>query len=138
MGGEMWKIVTAEDDRAAFTLRLAFALHSAGLSQITNTELARDFNARSNMKPLTVHAVRKWKVGESIPTQARLLVLADWLEVSPEWLRFGDETRQTSTSTADLPGMVNPSLISDIGRLDSTDRGLVRELVNVLLHKVKN
>lgn len=133
----MWKIVTAEDERAAFTCRLASALVRAGFSQISNTGLAREFNARSRTKPLTVHAVRKWMAAESIPTQPRLLVLADWLAVSPEWLRFGDETRQTPSSTAEIPEMGNASLISDIGRLDPIDRGLVRELVNVMIHTLK-
>jgi hypothetical protein len=30
-------------------------------------------------------------MGEAIPTQDRLQVLADWLSVSPSWLRYGED-----------------------------------------------
>lgn len=38
-----------------------------------------------------MHAARKWVMGESIPAHARLRVLADVLQVSATWLRFGEE-----------------------------------------------
>jgi hypothetical protein len=34
--------------------------------------------------------VRKWLVGESIPTQAKLLILSRMVGADPNWLRFGD------------------------------------------------
>jgi hypothetical protein len=34
-------------------------------------------------------------MGEGIPTQDRIQVLANWLNVSPSWLRFGEELGDT-------------------------------------------
>jgi hypothetical protein len=48
------------------------------------------FNARNPKLAVSVHAARKWLMGESIPTQARLRELTAVLQVSPTWLRFGE------------------------------------------------
>ena len=55
------------------------------------TVLQRVFNERNNDLAISVHAARKWLMGEAIPTQARLRNLAAVLGVSATWLRFGDE-----------------------------------------------
>ena len=38
--------------------------------------------------PITVHAARKWLVGDAIPTQDKMRALAQWLAVPADWLRF--------------------------------------------------
>lgn len=35
-------------------------------------------------------AARKWLKGEAIPTQDKIHILARWIGVSPQWLRFGE------------------------------------------------
>jgi hypothetical protein len=55
------------------------------------TELQRAFNARNPKLAVSVHAARKWLMGEAILIQARLQELAAVLQVSPTWLRFGEE-----------------------------------------------
>jgi transcriptional regulator with XRE-family HTH domain len=55
------------------------------------TELQRAFNAQNPELAISVHAARKWLMGEAMPTQARLRELAAALAVSPTWLRFGEE-----------------------------------------------
>lgn len=133
----MARSFTAEAERAAFTSRLATALCGAGYPHISNVALVREFNARSQLPPLSVHAVRKWVVGESIPSQERLLVLASWLAVSHAWLRYGDELRVTASLPAYHQSAEDASLLLDIKRLDSGDLNLVRELVNLLLNTVE-
>ncbi len=59
------------------------------------TVVQREYNSRSNQPPISSHAVRKWLMGEAIPTQDRIQVLANWLNVSPSWLRFGEELGDT-------------------------------------------
>ena len=53
-----------------------------------------------------VHAssCRKWLFAEAIPTQEKLLVLAQMLQVSASWLRFGhvNEVRESSPAAAPL------------------------------------
>lgn len=50
----------------------------------------REFNQRYWGKPVTLHAVRYWLRGESIPTHDKILCLAEWLGVEPSVLRYGE------------------------------------------------
>jgi hypothetical protein len=77
-------------ERAQFAKRVAAALLARGMPA-SPTELQRAFNARNPKLAISVHAARKWLMGEAIPTQARLRELAAVLAVSPTWLRFGEE-----------------------------------------------
>jgi transcriptional regulator with XRE-family HTH domain len=80
----------AEPEQAQFSERLAAALVARGMPA-SATVLQRVFNERNNDLAISVHAARKWLMGEAIPTQARLRNLAAVLGVSATWLRFGDE-----------------------------------------------
>lgn len=53
--------------------------------------LEREFNRRYWGPPVSFQAARRWLLGEAIPTQDRLQVLAEWLDVDPHWLRFGEK-----------------------------------------------
>lgn len=53
--------------------------------------LEREFNQRYWGRPMTLHGVRRWLQGETLPTQNKLLTLAEWLGVEPQALRFGNE-----------------------------------------------
>lgn len=78
-------------EKAAFTQRLSRALKDARIESGSPTLFAREFNRRYHGRPISVHAARKWLTGESIPTQDKLRLLAAWLGVSTEWLRFGEK-----------------------------------------------
>ena len=56
--------------------------------------LEREFNTRYWGKPMTLHGVRRWLRGETLPTHEMLLVLAEWLGVPPQQLNFGDEIQR--------------------------------------------
>jgi transcriptional regulator with XRE-family HTH domain len=79
----------AELERTQFTKRVQAALVARGMPA-SATELQRAFNAQNPKLAVSVHAARKWLMGESIPTQARLRELAAVLAVPPTWLRFGE------------------------------------------------
>jgi transcriptional regulator with XRE-family HTH domain len=79
----------AEPERKYFSERLKKALKDNKID-VRPSLLARGFNLRAEGASVTAHAVRKWLVGEAIPTQERILILAKWLNVSAAWLRFGD------------------------------------------------
>ena len=83
------KPFTAPHERRQFADRLIVSLARRGL-ETSPSSLVKVFNARSEDVPITLHAFRKWLKAESMPTQRRVCVLAEWLEVTPEWLRFGD------------------------------------------------
>ena len=56
--------------------------------------LEREFNLRHYGKPMTLHGVRKWLIGESIPPYEKIITLAQWLKIPPEDLTFGLEIKQ--------------------------------------------
>lgn len=72
------------NEREGFSERLQQALRNADYSAESPTQLAHEFNIRFEGKPITVHAARKWLVGEAIPTQEKLRTLAHWLGVPAE------------------------------------------------------
>lgn len=56
--------------------------------------LERNFNQHYFGKPITLHGVRKWLIGESIPPYDKIIALAAMLHVSPEELTFGLEIKK--------------------------------------------
>ena len=40
-----------------------------------------------------MQAARRWLRGEAIPAQDKMQVLAEWLKIEPEVLRFGEAVR---------------------------------------------
>lgn len=82
-----------ENDKAQFADRLREAMRAAGYEP-RPVVLEREFNTRYWGKPMTLHGVRRWLRGETLPSQEKLLVLAEWLAVPPQQLRFGSEVAQ--------------------------------------------
>lgn len=73
-----------------FAVRLAQAMRESGYNPKPSV-LEREFNQRYWGKPMTLHGVRRWLLGETLPSQDKLIVLAEWLGVPPHQLRFGEE-----------------------------------------------
>lgn len=118
-------------EREGFKLRLHQALQDRHYSVERPTQLAGDFNARFSGPSVTVHAVRKWLIGESIPTQDKMRALAEWLGVSVEWLRYGNESGAPLEAPASTTAQIN--LLAELRMLTSHDQTLVREIVRILL-----
>jgi transcriptional regulator with XRE-family HTH domain len=78
------------DEKQGFSRRLRETLKRAGVDAGGPAALAREFNLRYDGTPVTVQAVRKWVSGNSLPSQDKIRALALWLEVSPQWLRYGE------------------------------------------------
>lgn len=73
-----------------FAARLRQALVDAGYEPRPSV-VEREFNLRCWSKPVTLHGVRRWLKGETLPTEDKMVILAEWLNVSPRYLRFGDQ-----------------------------------------------
>ena len=78
-------------ETSAFSERLRLALQGVGVRP-SPTLVANEFNLRYWGKSITPHTARNWLIGKSIPMQDKLRVLADWLQVNPDVLRFGRPT----------------------------------------------
>src|SRR5688572_13028656 len=82
------------DEKVAFTKRFKDALRKAGVDTGSYTRVAREFNLRYPGDPVSTQAVRKWMMGEALPSQDKIRALALWLDVGAQWLRFGDGERK--------------------------------------------
>lgn len=124
-------LVLAERD--AFAQRLLVSLFNAGIGQ-SPTALARQYNARFPMAPVTNHAVRKWMLAEALPTQKRLELLAEMLGVSSQWLRYGEGSTQMQPGASREP-IHNDivMMLKDLKLLDAAARDLLIALVQKML-----
>jgi hypothetical protein len=121
--------------QSQFGARLRGALMNAGCS-ISPTTFAREFNLRCDGFAITPHAARKWLEGRSIPTQGKLILLARWLLLSPEWLRYGSVSGACDhTVEQGIVGITSAdvSLLRDLHRLDGKSRAMVGDLIALLL-----
>lgn len=130
--------MNSSNERESFSERLQTALKNAHYSPDSPTRLAREFNIRFDGRPITVHAARKWLVGEAIPTQEKLRMIAHWLGVPAEWLRFGGTDGdavghgETAGGTARFES-ADVKLIADLQRLDEHHRQIAREFIRMLV-----
>lgn len=84
-------------DKQGFGRRLARAMAAAGYDPKPSV-LAREFNERYLGEPVTLHGVRRWLLGEVMPTEDKLAVLARWLNADPEELRVGKKAVKSKAS----------------------------------------
>jgi transcriptional regulator with XRE-family HTH domain len=130
--------MNSSTERESFSERLQQALKNAHYSPDSPTRLAREFNIRFEGRPITVHAARKWIVGEAIPTQEKLRTLANWLGVPAEWLRFGgSEIGAAGSEGGQAPAArfesADVKLVADLQRLDDQHRQIAREFIRMLV-----
>jgi len=126
----------ADKERSDFSERLQQALRNAHYPSYSPTRLSREFNVRFSGRPITVHAARKWLVGEAIPTQEKVRALADWLGVQVNWLRFGG-AEGASDGTATRHPIEDVDMMVDLQRLDAHHKALAREFIRVLVRAAK-
>ncbi|MCW5604860.1 MAG: hypothetical protein KIT18_09985 [Burkholderiales bacterium] len=111
-------------------------MEKAGIDVRRPTLVAREFNRRYLDKPVSMYGVRKWLTGESIPSQDKVVVLAAWLGVSPEWLRFGPTTSTPATQLQQaVASFESDDLVffRNYRKLTSEHRLAVREVTLTLL-----
>ena len=121
-------------EREAFSRRLRQALANIGDDGESPTRLAREFNRHYPGAPISLHAARKWLLGDAIPAQDKLRILAEWLNVKAEWLRYGEMAgAPTPVYTVTEPrSTIDFNLARDIAGLPLAQQEVVRALVQVL------
>ena len=125
---------TLASERDDFRQRLAQALANIGCP-VRASVLAREYNHRAAGATVSLHGARKWLRGEAYPTQERLSILARWLNVSPQWLRFGEAPMRESTPANDETLIPQDELVllDDFRRLDPRSQAVVRDMIRSLL-----
>jgi hypothetical protein len=115
-------------EQQSFALRLKAALASADVP-VKVTEVWKQFNSLSNDSPVTQHAVRKWLMGQAIPTQQRIRVLSAWLKVESNWLRFGENSDEDERKA---PSIDEKMLLKSYRRLPLIERQKLLSLIQTM------
>ena len=102
-----------------FATRLKVAMAAKSIRH-SSTILTNLFNAEFDGKTVTIHTVRNWTLGLSMPTHDKLVVLAKLLDTSAEQLRYGRHSEKTLT-LQNADGSEN--------ELTSTQQQLVRKYI---------
>jgi len=120
------------NEKAEFAKRLCDAMTQAGYA-LRPVVLEREFNTRYWGRSVTLQAVRRWLRGEAIPSQEKLQVLAEWLKVEPQVLRFGEAVRtsiqQHKQRWDEGVGYLERETFDAFLKLPAPQRKLIREVI---------
>lgn len=120
-----------QQEKKLFAERLNKALLEAK-HPISPTYLANEFNNRYNGQPISVQSANNWLLGKAIPNQDKLAILALWLNVSNQWLRFGD-IDQTNTPNINSLESMDLDFLLKFRRLSNSQKRLVISLIDEIL-----
>jgi transcriptional regulator with XRE-family HTH domain len=120
------------NDKLEFALRLKNAMVDVGLQPKPGV-LYNLFNTRYWGRSVSFQAVSKWLKGEAIPTQDKLQVLAQLLNVKPEVLRFGSTVRDAvygrRSRWDESIGYLERETLDTFLRLPPAQRKVLREVI---------
>ena len=128
--------MSTSTETQAFALRLRQALDSCCV-RLSPTVVANEFNLRYWGRSITPHTARNWLLGKAIPTQDKLRVLADWLQVGPDELRFGQAAALQKVGegleSGESLSMVDREMLNRYLSLSLHYRKTVRDVVSALV-----
>ena len=132
------------DEKLDFSKRLKLALKRSPKPVNGAAELALQFNLRHSNDSITAQSAHNWLTGKARPTVDKIETLANWLNVSAHWLRYGPPNdakqkqpagvrrtklqaeKDTSLSEAET------KLVAQFRRLSAYQRHLIAELTEQL------
>ena len=120
------------NEKIEFTERLRAAMTQAGYVASPSV-LEHEFNLRWPGKSISNQAAWGWLNSRSIPTQDKLQVLAEWLKVEPDVLRFGNAVRlsvqQHKKRWEEGLGYLERETFDAFLQLPATQRKIIREVI---------
>ena len=117
-----------------FAARLEQAMAAKSI-KLSPTVLGNLFNSVFDGRAVTPHTARNWMLGKSMPTQEKLVVLAELLDTSAEQLRYGRYSEKTlmisnaDGSETELTGS-QQQLVRKYIMLSAIQQRLVSDLVD--------
>ncbi|HRM14270.1 MAG TPA: XRE family transcriptional regulator [Acinetobacter parvus] len=128
-----------EDQKTLFAKRLSIAMQAKGY-QPKAAVLEKAFNLNYSGKPMSLHGVRKWLIGEAIPSGDKLLALAKWLDVPPEELAFDKDIKkaieQREARWKEEIGYKDKDVVEAYLALPTAQKKIIRETI-IEFSKVK-
>ena len=120
------------NEKIEFTQRLREAMTQAGYV-VSPSVLEHEFNLRWPGKSISNQAAWGWLNNRSIPMQDKMKVLAEWLKVEPDVLRFGDAVRlsvqQHKKRWDEGVGYVERETFDAFLQLPAAQRKIIREVI---------
>ena len=122
-------------EKTEFSARLRHAMQAAGYA-VSPTVLEHEFNLRWHGRSISTQAAWSWMNNKAIPTQDKVQVLAEWLKVEPEVLRFGEAVRKSVKQHQQLweggMGHWERETCEAFLRLPAAQRKIAREVIFAL------
>lgn len=124
--------MSSQTEKNKFSKRLKQALLDSN-HPISPTYLSNEFNNRYDGQAVSVQSANNWLLGKSIPNQDKLSILAIWLNVSNQWLRFGDTA---SNEFLEYNSKENPDFdyFLKFRSLDTNKKNIIKSLIDEFLH----
>lgn len=125
-------------EKEAFSQRLKQLLLAKNWPTNSPTWLAKEFNIRFSGNSVSVQTANNWLLGNAIPSQDKLQILAAWLNVSTHWLRFGEtdlSAQQDSNDNHKNLQLYMDDLPQKISKLTPKQKQIVYNLVEEFLLK---
>lgn len=120
------------NEKIEFSNRLRDVLVKAGYVASPSV-LEHEFNLRWYGRSISNQAAWGWLNNRSIPTQEKLQVLAEWLKVEPQVLRFGEAVRtsiqQHKQRWDEGVGYLERETFDAFLKLPAPQRKLIREVI---------
>lgn len=120
------------NEKVEFSNRLRTAVVAAGY-EARPSVIEREFNLRWHGRSISTQAAWSWLNAKSMPSQDKVQVLAEWLKIEPQALRFGmhvvlavQEHRQRWSEGL---GYLERETIDAFLQLPAAQRKLIREVI---------
>ncbi|HRP21880.1 transcriptional regulator [Alicycliphilus denitrificans] len=120
------------NEKIEFSNRLRQAMADAGYAASPSV-LEQEFNLRWYGRSISNQAAWNWLNSKAVPTQDKIQVLAEWLKVEPEVLRFGEAVRHSVQEYRQRwdegVGYLERETFDAFLRLPAPQRKLIREVI---------
>lgn len=120
------------NEKIEFSNRLRDAMTQAGYAASPSV-LEHEFNLRWHGRSISNQAAWGWINSRAIPTQDKVQVLAEWLKVEPQVLRFGEAVRlsiqQHKQRWDEGVGYLERETFDAFLQLPTPQRKLIREII---------
>lgn len=120
------------NEKLEFSNRLRAAMTAAG-HQARPSVIEREFNLRWHGRSISTQAAWSWLNSKSIPAQDKIQVLAEWLKIEPEVLRFGEAVRhsvqQHQKRWDEGVGYLERETFDAFLKLPAPQRKIIREVI---------
>jgi len=118
----------SKTEAIAFSERLRAALKSNGIK--ASPTVVANYFALQNSGRITSHTARNWMLGIAMPRQDHLRVLANWLKISPDQLRFGRSEANTTIFRGYEVSIEDQEFLAKYFSLSATQESIVRSVAN--------